>query len=107
MIELDREKKKVSLGLKQLEISPREEAIKSLEVGNVYKGKVVKLLPFGAIINLENDASGLLHISNATEKLDKNIYEIVKLDDEVEVIVINVDEDKMKVSFKLKQVIKK
>ena len=107
VIELDREKKKVSLGLKQLEISPREEAIKSLEVGNVYKGKVVKLLPFGAIINLENDASGLLHISNATEKLDKNIYEIVKLDDEVEVIVINVDEDKMKVSFKLKQVIKK
>jgi predicted RNA-binding protein with RPS1 domain len=54
---------------------------------------------------LENKAVGLLHISHATEKLDKNIYEIVKLDDQVEVEVINIDEVKLKVAFKLIKVI--
>ena len=68
---------------------------------------MTKILPFGAIITLENGASGLLHISNATEKTDQKIYEIVKLDDEVEVEVINIEDIKLKVSFKLKQVIKK
>ena len=102
IIDLDRASKKVALGLKQLEVSPRETAIKSLKLYEVYKGTVTKLLPFGALVTLENGAVGLLHISNATEKTDKNIYEIVKLDDTVYVQVINIDEENMKVSFKLK-----
>jgi len=102
IIELDRENKKVALGLKQLEVSPKEIAVKALKLYEVYKGKVTKLLPFGALITLENGAVGLLHISNATEKTDKNIYEIVKLDDTVYVQVINIDEENLKVSFKLK-----
>ena len=102
IIELDRENKKVALGLKQLEVSPREIAIKELKLYDVYKGTVTKLLPFGALITLENGAVGLLHISNATEKTDKNIYEIVKLDQTVYVQVINIDEENLKVSFKLK-----
>lgn len=106
VVEVDRDNKKVALGLKQLEVSPRELAIKALELYETYKGKVTKILPFGAIITLENEASGLLHISNATDKTDANIYEIVKLDDVVEVMPINIDVDKAKVSFKLKQVIK-
>lgn len=100
VIEIDRENKKVALGLKQLETSPKEMAIKELKIYENYKGKVTKLLPFGALITLENGAVGLLHISNATEKINKNIYEIVKIDDEVEVQTILIDEENMKVSFK-------
>lgn len=101
VIELDRDNKKVALSLKALSDSPRTLAIRELEIGQVYKGKVVKLLAFGAIIELENGASGLLHISNATEDCQKQIYEIVKLGDEVSVRVLDKNEQDNKVSFKL------
>ena len=64
-------------------------------------GEVVKLLQFGAIIKVENGATGLLHISNATENKTKKIYEIVKVGDRVDVEVLSKDEDEGKVSFKL------
>ncbi len=101
VIELDRENKKVALSLKALQESPRLLAIKELHVGAIYKGQVVKILQFGAIIKLENGATGLLHIKNATEESNKQIYEIVKLDEQVEVEVLDKDEEQEKVSFKL------
>lgn len=101
VIEVDRENKKVALSLKALQESPRLLAIKELHVGAIYKGTVVKLLQFGAIIKLENGASGLLHIKNATEANNKQIYEIVKLDQKVEVEVLSKDEENERVSFKL------
>ena len=101
VIELDRENKKVALGLKQLQKSPKEIAMEDLQEGELYDGEVVKLLAFGAIVKLENGATGLLHISNATEKNDKNIYEIVKNGDKVKVRVIQIDQENQKVSFAL------
>ena len=105
VIEVDRENKKVALGLKQLETSPRELALNALELYQTYTGKVVKILPFGALVMLENQAVGLLHVSNATDKIGAKIYEVVKLDDIVEVQPINIDLDRVKVSFRLKKVI--
>ena len=101
VIEVDRENKKVALSLKALEESPKLKAMKELAVGQTYHGKVIKILNFGAIIKLENGATGLLHIKNATERSDVNIYEIVKLDQEVNVEVLDIDIDEEKVSFKL------
>ncbi len=105
VIEVDRENKKVALSFKALQQSPRLIAIKELHEGAIYKGKVIKILQFGAIIKLENGATGLLHIKNATDKNNKQIYEIVKLDDQVEVEVISKNEEDQKVSFKLISVI--
>lgn len=101
VIELDRENKKVSLSIKALEKSPKKKAIEELVVGNTYSGKVVKILKFGAIIKLDNGASGLLHISNATTDNQKQIYEIVKLDEEVQVQVLDKNEEEERVSFSL------
>ena len=101
VIEVDRENKKVALSLKALEESPKLKAMKERAVGQTYHGKVIKILNFGAIIKLENGATGLLHIKNATERSDVNIYEIVKLDQEVNVEVLDIDIDEEKVSFKL------
>ena len=101
VIELDRENKKVALGLKQLQKNPKELAIEELVEENVYDGEVIKILAFGAIVKLENGATGLLHISNATEKNDKKIYEIVKLNEKVKVKVIQIDKENQKVSFAL------
>ena len=81
--------------------SPKKKAIEELVVGKTYNGKVVKILKFGAIIKLDNGASGLLHISNATTDNQKQIYEIVKLDDEVQVQVLDKNEDEERVSFSL------
>lgn len=101
VIELDRENKKVALSLKALQESPKTAAIKELVVGEQYQGEVVKILKFGAIVKLDNEASGLLHISNATENKQKQIYEIVKLNQKVGVVVIDKDEAEEKVSFAL------
>lgn len=101
VIKVDRENKKVELSLKALLPDPKVQKISELVIGEVYKGEVVKLLQFGAIIRLENGASGLLHISNATEDRTKKIYEIVKVGDKVDVTVLSKDVENMKVSFAL------
>lgn len=103
VIELDRDNKKVAIGLKQLQESPKERAIKEVSVGDTYAGEVIKLLAFGAIIKLENGATGLLHISNATDNKQKNIYELVRVGDKIEVEIISKDEANQKLSFKLKE----
>lgn len=101
VIELDRDNKKVALSLKALQESPKTLAIRQLQVGETYEGEVVKILKFGAILQLENGASGLLHISNATEDRQKQIYEIVKLGQRVSVVVVDKDDVAEKVSFAL------
>lgn len=105
VIEVDRDRKRVALSLKALQDNPKTLAIKELELGEVYEGQVVKILKFGAIIRLENGASGLLHIKNATEANNKQIYEIVKLDQKVRVQLIDRNYDEEKISFKLIEVL--
>lgn len=99
IIKLDQENNKVSVGLKQNNEDPRITAIKSLKFSEIYEGVVEKILPFGAIVTLENGAQGLLHISDATDNREKRIYEIVKLDEKVKVGVKSISEDNTKVSF--------
>ena len=101
VIEVDRENKKVSLSLKALQESPKELAIKQTLVGQVYDGVVIKILKFGAIVKIDNGATGLLHIKNATEENNRQIYEIVKLDEKVQVEVLDKDEEEQRISFKL------
>ncbi len=102
VIKVDRENKKVELSLKALLENPKITRVKELVVGQVYEGEVVKLLQFGAIVKVENGATGLLHISNCTENKTRKIYELVKVGDKVEVEVISKDEEQGRVSFKLK-----
>lgn len=104
VIEVDRDKKRVALSLKALQDNPKLTAIKELEIAEIYQGEVVKILKFGAIVKLENGASGLLHIKNATEENNRQIYEIVKLDQKVRVQLIDKDLDEERISFKLIEV---
>ena len=99
VVKFDKETKKIELGLKQNFEDPRKTLLKSLEIGQVFKGKVAKLLPFGAIIRLENGVDGLLHVSDITNITGKRIYEIVKLEQEVEVMIKDVDIERKRVSF--------
>ena len=101
VIKLDRENKKVELSYKALLEDPKITRVKELSIGDRMTAKVVKLLRFGAIVKAPNGATGLLHIQNCTENRTKTIYELVKVDDEVEVEVIDKNEEEGKVSFKL------
>ncbi len=101
VLEVDRENKKVKLGLKQILPDPQVKLIDELEVNGIYNGEVVKLLSFGAIIKLENGVSGLLHISAVTDRRDANIYEFVKLGQRLDVEVLSKDSAAKRVSFGL------
>lgn len=101
IIKLDKENKKVSLGIKQLKEDPKDTMFKNIQVGQMFNGKVDKILAFGAIIKIECGLSGLLHVSDATENSQRRIYEIVKIDQNVVVELIKKDEEKKRLSFKL------
>lgn len=102
VIKVDREEKKVSLSYKVLQENPRTKLLKEIVVGKEYNGKVVKFLPFGAIIKLENDLDGLLHITEATNSGSANISDILRIGDEIKVIAKNVDLEKERLSLSLK-----
>lgn len=101
VIDVDRESKKVSLSYKVLQKSPKESLLEHIQVGQKHIGEVVKFLSFGAIVKLENGAEGLLHITDATNLMGVNIYEIVKMGEKIEVVVKNVDKEKLRLSFEL------
>lgn len=101
IIKIDKINKKVSVGLKQLSENPKTALVRSMAIGDVHNGKVQKILSFGAIIKLDNGMDGLLHISDATEKNDKRIYEIVKLDENVKVEIKSIDNERDRIGLKL------
>lgn len=102
VIKLDKDNKKVSLGLKQLSENPRTAFLKKIKIGDRLSGSVTKILAFGAIVKLDDGGiEGLLHVSDATEHNDKRIYQIVKLGQKIEVEVKAIDEQRDRISFKL------
>lgn len=101
VIKIDKENKKVELSLKALLEDPKITRIKELVVGEVYQAEVIKLLQFGAIVEVPNGATGLLHIANCTENRQRKIYELVKVGQKVEVSCIGKDEENKKASFRL------
>ena len=105
VLEVNVEKRRVSLGIKQITEDPWIRAIPDKYIpGHIIKGKVAKLTNFGAFVELEPDLEGLLHISElADHKIDKP-QDIVKVDDEVEVKILKVDTDARKIGLSLRRV---
>lgn len=102
VLSADREKNKVSLGYKQLQPHPFVKAMENHPVGSVTKGKVVSVLPFGAFVEIERGIEGLVHVSEVAHNFVKNINEVVKVGDEVEVKVLGIDEPNKKITLSIK-----
>src|SRR6266581_3261992 len=105
ILKFDKEKQRVSLGLKQLSPDPWVNAAEKYPAGGKYKGKVVGVVEFGAFIEIEDGFDGLVHVSDVswTERI-KNPHEVFKKGEPVTAKVLRVDEDNRRVSLGMKQV---
>jgi small subunit ribosomal protein S1 len=104
ILNVDQERKRVALGLKQMANDPWEGDIPGrYHRGDVKKGKVTKLTNFGVFIELEQGLEGLLHISELAEHKVESPEEIVKVGDEIEVKVLRVDAAERKIGLSRKQ----
>jgi len=104
VVGVDKEREKISLGLKQKTSSPWEDVEQRYPLGARVKGKVVNVMNYGVFVRLEDGIEGLVHISEMswTRRL-AHPGEVVNLGDEIEVVVLNVNREKQEISLGIKQ----
>jgi|TARA_B110000977_G_scaffold201099_1_gene294132 small subunit ribosomal protein S1 len=104
IIEIDRERERVSLGLKQLANNPWEKIEEKYPVGTTVNGKVVNLVPYGAFIEIEEGVEGLVHVTELswTKRISKP-SEVLKIGDEIQAVVLGVQKDEQKISLGTRQ----
>ncbi|MBI3625547.1 MAG: 30S ribosomal protein S1 [Candidatus Rokubacteria bacterium] len=103
ILNVDREAKRISLGLKQIQPDPWEMVAERYPVGSRVTGKVVRLTDFGAFVELEPGVDGLLHISQLSERPVNRPEEIVNVGDELTLVVIRVDPTERRIGLSLKE----
>ncbi|MBP8257881.1 MAG: 30S ribosomal protein S1 [Opitutaceae bacterium] len=104
IIEVNREKERVSLGLKQTTKNPWDEIEHKYPVGAKVHGKVVNLVPYGAFIEIEPGVEGLVHITEMswTKRITKP-SEMLKVGQELDAVVLGIQKDDQKISLGLRQ----
>ena len=103
VLDVDLQRERISLGLKQTTEDPWLKLVESYPVGSIVDGKVTKIVPFGAFIELGNNVEGLVHISEMAAKHIDTPAQVVKVGQEVEVEVLDVDLNRERISLGLKQ----
>ena len=104
VLDYDEEKKRISLGMKQLTPHPWDTLAADITEGSIVKGKVVNIEDYGAFIELSPGVEGLVHVSEMSWSTHlKSPHEYVKLGDEIEAKVLNIDREERKLSLGLKQ----
>ena len=107
VIKLDKETRKVSLSLKQLEASPWDDIQQRFPIGSVVQGKVTRTADFGAFVELEPGIEGLIHVSELDNRRVWRVQDIAKEGQEVAVKVVSIDPESRRISLSLKQAIAK
>jgi small subunit ribosomal protein S1 len=104
IIRINRETQRISLGMKQLESDPWEGAAAKYPIGAKLHGRVTNITEYGAFVELEAGIEGLVHVSEMSWT-KKNVHpgKIVSTSQEVDVIILEVDEEKRRISLGLKQ----
>ena len=106
VIDFDEEKRRISLGLKQLTTHPWENVNEKYPIGSVVKGKIVSMTNYGAFIEIESGVEGLIHISEISwTKHIKNPSEQYNMGDEIEAQVLTIDTEDRKISLGVKQLL--
>ncbi|MBR9860319.1 30S ribosomal protein S1 [bacterium] len=104
VLEFDDDKKRISLGMKQLTPHPWENMKEELKAGDKVKGKVVTVADYGAFIEIEPGIEGLIHVSEMSWSQHlRNPSDFMTVGDEVEAVVLDIDKEEHKLSLGLKQ----
>jgi small subunit ribosomal protein S1 len=106
ILRLDRETRKMTLGLKQLTASPWDQAALNYPPGSVVKGKVTRTADFGAFVEIEPGLEGLVHVSEVSPQRIRRVNDVVKVGDEVNVRVLTLDAEAQRMSLSIKQAAK-
>jgi len=104
ILDIDYDKQRLSLGLKQTQKDPWLEKIKKYSVKEILKGKVTRIVKFGLFVQINEDLEGLVHISELSDEPVKKPSDVAKIGDELTVRIIDIDLDKRRMAFSVKQV---
>src|SRR5918998_630542 len=102
VLEVDRDRERISLGLKQTRKDPWQEIVERVNVGEQIQGRVTKLVSFGAFVEVAEGVEGLIHISELAEHHVETPDEIVRSGDEVDARIIDVDARRRRLSLSLR-----
>jgi small subunit ribosomal protein S1 len=104
VLDFDEEKKRISLGMKQLQAHPWEALVEDIQVGSRVKGKIVNVADYGAFLEIMPGVEGLIHVSEMSWSQHlRNPQEFLKVGDEVEAVVLTLDRQDRKMSLGIKQ----
>lgn len=102
VLEVDRDRERISLGLKQTRKDPWQEIVERVNIGESITGRITKLVSFGAFVEVAEGVEGLIHISELAEHHVETPDEIVRSGDEVEARIIDVDAKRRRLSLSLR-----
>jgi small subunit ribosomal protein S1 len=103
ILSVDKESKKITLGVKQLTENPWDTIEKTMPVGSVVKGIVTKIAAFGAFIELDNGIEGLVHVTELSDQAFGKVEDIVPVGSEVQAKVLKIDRELKRVSLSIKE----
>ncbi|MHB8922802.1 MAG: 30S ribosomal protein S1, partial [Thermoleophilia bacterium] len=103
VLDIDRDRQRVSLGLKQTQEDPWKSLIDAHNVGDIMHGKVTKLVSFGAFVQISDGIEGLVHISELAAHHVEKPEEVVSVGDEIDVKVIEIDAQRRRLSLSIKR----
>jgi len=104
VLDIDRERQRISLGLKQTQSDPWQHVLESYKEGDIVDGKVTKVVTFGAFVEILPGVEGLVHISELAQHHVENPREVVSQGDPVKVMILEVDAERRRLSLSLKRV---
>ena len=105
VLTLDKEKKRISLGMKQIEPNPWDKIEDKYPIGTEVEGTVRNLTDFGAFVELEDGVDGLIHISDLSWKKIKHPSEVLKKKDKISSAVLSIDKENCRISLGIKQLL--
>src|SRR5918912_134712 len=104
VLDIDRDRQRISLGLKQTQTDPWQQVLESYNQGDVVQGRVTKVVTFGAFVEIMPGVEGLVHISELAGHHVENPREVVSQGDVVNVLILEVDAERRRLSLSLKRV---
>ncbi len=104
VLDIDRDRQRISLGLKQTQEDPWQRVMDTYNVGDVLEGKVTKVVSFGAFVEILDGVEGLVHISELAQHHVENPREVVNQGDTVKVKILEIDSERRRLSLSVKRV---